>query len=375
VLLDAPALLRRLSAKWQGKALLDAFVRRYQGRRRDGLTHVLAFVDRSAAATWVAEKLRRPRRPDDNTPSPESVMQSWLTATGDLPRLCELACVHPRGPRLSPEKLLAALASAGALLPPDLRQRVEQCRNTTRSLRSVVSGLGRLMIVMYFRHHLVVRAIDPGELEAALARVFPERAAELLAVARTEGKKHEELFASMCVKREEAKRFLEALEPFQDVGDLAALRSAEELSTSRRKQLAAFAYVLRGLFRGDRPPAPGPRAPGDELFAACLAGKDVKAARLRIVLAGSGGRRPTLTEDAWEWILREDDPRLVGFLVRLFSSTPLSDEGRELKLALLSSRVLSEATASMMEDDALMKEAEALVEEQRRRDGHPAAVA
>jgi hypothetical protein len=363
VLFDAPALLRRLSARWQGEALVDAFVRRFEGTREDGLGSALAFVDRGAAESWTRARLGDRRAREDEAFAPARVVQAWLTGVGDVLGLCELACVDPRGARMAPELLASLVAESGALLPADLSRRIDRCRAARLSPRPDVSMLGALTAAMFLERHLPGRRIDPGELEAAFARAWPDRAAELSAVARAESERHEAVLASICASIEQGQRFLERLPPYQDVGDLAALRSAGDLTATRRQDVAVFARALRGLAREGEPQR---RTERRASFEACLASANASDARRFFVAAASQGRVPRLTEDAWSWILAEEEPRMIRFLLRLFCCEPRSDEAFRLKRALLEGRALCEAAARMAEEGA--EEAKALAMASRRRE-------
>jgi hypothetical protein len=66
-------------------------------------------------------------------------------------------------------------------------------------------------------------------------------------------------------------------------------------------------------------------------------------------LLARGG--PTLTEDAWDWIEREEDPRLSAFLRGLSAMSPASAEQAAVRRALLENRALCRHAASLPQED------------------------
>ena len=92
-----------------------------------------------------------------------------------------------------------------------------------------------------------------------------------------------------------------------------------------------------------------------------LASDPARARRLLVSMAGERG--PSLTEYAWAWILQEEDPAMLGLLLRLFCCEPGSDEGSRLRRALLESRVLAQAVLRMLNDEVTMAKAAALLGE------------
>src|SRR5207244_4427522 len=105
--------------------------------------------------------------------------------------------------------------------------------------------------------------------------------------------------------------------------------------------------------------------------AVLLSGENARGAH-RLFIAAACGTAPTLTEAAWDWILREEDPAILRVLLRVFNGASSARDARTLERAILESRVLCAEVARMMADETAMAEAEALVEEQRRREAERA---
>jgi hypothetical protein len=112
---------------------------------------------------------------------------------------------------------------------------------------------------------------------------------------------------------------------------LAGVASPGELDASELERVHALASAVRETQRGIEDHG-GPVSTG--------------AARRTVVslLARSG---PTLTEDAWDWIDREEDPELCAFLTALAALTPPPGEQAGLRRALLENRALCRYAASL----------------------------
>jgi hypothetical protein len=183
---------------------------------------------------------------------------------------------------------LACLDARGPRYAP------EALMTALATLRARPGGLGR---------------VDDAAIEQALALVFGAGAARLMEVLR---------------RREDAKEPPEvpaASGGAADLEALATLPSPGDLTALQREHVHALALVAGGLQADERAPAAG--------------GAALQA--LATLLARSG---PTLTEDAWDWIAREDDADLMRFLAALAA---LDDPGAELALvrrALFENRAL-----------------------------------
>jgi hypothetical protein len=176
-------------------------------------------------------------------------------------------------------------------------------------------------------------------LQDALSCGYPGRGAELIQRVREEARKVEERLVSSCDVMERRCAFVAGLEPYQDAGELAAIRDAGALAPLTRQRLAAFAHAL-GV-------APGEHDRGRKVELA----RDPAAARL--ICAGTARERgPMLTERAWAWILKEEDAAVLGLLLDLWSCEARSEETARVRRALLENRVLCVEVARMMGDEA-----------------------
>ncbi len=112
---------------------------------------------------------------------------------------------------------------------------------------------------------------------------------------------------------------------------LAALASPGELEAGPRRRLHALARAVRET-----------RSRVEDHGGAVSTG----AARLAIAsLLARGG--PTLTEDAWDWIEREEDAELCAFLAALAAFEPADAETASLRRVLLENRALCRYAAGV----------------------------
>jgi hypothetical protein len=239
---------------------------------------------------------------------------------------------------MRPAALARALGRTGALVGEALRRRAARCLRVPIRARDDVSLTGARIAAMLLARSPLACRLDEGAMEAAFAKVFHARAAELVAEARAETQAVEATIARLCDAIEQAERFLDGLEPYQGVGAMAALRSARRLGARRRMQLAGMAYSLREMFAGEKAGGPG---------SGCLAGKDLDEARRWMVAAGERGSA-LITEEAWGWMLREEEPAVVGVLVRMACARATDGESQKVQRAVWENRVLCAEVARMM---------------------------
>ncbi len=346
VLLDAPALVRRLSPRWSGEALIEAFAQRFRGEVGPGLARAFDSVERPAAERYLRARLSMDD-PGGRGPEHAEVVRGWLLSTGDVARLWELSAGL-----VWAEDMASLLAGIGVLLPPALRTRAAQCRAMELPPRPDVSSLGGMLGLVFLNRDWSGPAVDEDALDAALRLVYPGKAAALGALLREESRKLEELVASMCESVERSVEFRAGLDPYQDIGELVALRSAEELVPFSRGRLAAFGYLLRCAKES------GSNGAADEP-------RDPEAMRSQLVDLASGGMA-TLTEHAWGWIVAETDVAVLELLSDLLQLGSILDE-TSLRRAALESRVVCCELLRMMGDAASMAEGKAFVEGELRK--------
>lgn len=171
--------------------------------------------------------------------------------------------------------------------------------------------------------------LPAATLEPALAVVFGAGAARLVAL-------YQQHTAEEAPRSEPAGRDEPAPPAVERPLDrLPTLASPADLDPVAREE------VLRVACLAARASARPGRAPGRAAL-----GRTIAA-----LLARSG---PTLTEEAWGWILREEDLVVLGFLAALAALVPPDDGVATVRRALFENRALCRHAAAASRDEALM---------------------
>jgi len=287
VRVDAWRLVERLGARLTGEALVREVDRLYLAPPGPREAALLGVFGRTEAEPWLAGKLREHASPDEA--GALHAVAAYLEHTRDLARLAGLACLDARGPRWPPEAFVAALAALGKAHGFQARPRV-----------------------------------DPAALDHALRAVFGEAAPRLEATFR----------AALRSPVPASGALDEAAHEPPSIDALTAAGSPGELDPARRQMIHRLAHTVRDL----RHRVEDHRGPAS-----------VGAARRTVasLLARAG---PTLTEDAWEWIDREDDPDLCAFLATLAAVEPADAEATAVRRVLLENRALCRYAAGVSRD-------------------------
>jgi hypothetical protein len=190
VLVDPERLVERLGAECDGAELAERFVELDRSGDPRAAAAVVSHLLPREGDRWFALTLRR---------DPERAigwMTAWLEATGDLLRLCRLACSHDDGPRLSASDLVDRLAATGLLVPREpLDALGELFRSVSGEPGSVAEPLFALLAARLDAGPR--RGLSPGEVEDALGAAFGDEAAKLIAVVRERNEKTVETIARL----------------------------------------------------------------------------------------------------------------------------------------------------------------------------------
>ncbi|APR77146.1 Hypothetical protein A7982_02493 [Minicystis rosea] len=287
VRVDAWRLVERLGVKLSGQALLRAVERLHLAPPAKRDAALLSLFERNEAEPFWLGRLAATAR----TGGAREVVAAYLDATHDLTRLCGLACLDGRGPRLPPDALVELLAS---LRPePDAKALGEALK--------IVFGAGAPRLASSYREKIEARAAAPPESNG---------------VPRAHGA---------------------APDP-DHLDRLPTLASPADLGPAQREHVHAVAWLARMLL--------------GRIEARSEATERPALHRTIAALLARGG--PTLTEDAWEWILREDDVAVLRFLVALAALDPRTSAVSHVRRALFENRALCRYAAAASRDEPLM---------------------
>ncbi|MBI4860553.1 MAG: hypothetical protein HY815_09865 [Candidatus Riflebacteria bacterium] len=343
VSVDAATLLERLSRLFVPARLPEAFRRFHRGRFGETTQVLLTALDRSAAESWLLEKLRSYGH--RAAVGAKWLMIGWLNAMGDLERLCELACLDERGPRIPPRVFVRMLADTWIAIPASKTTFLEVFSVPAGLPHSIDSLMGSMLLDIDSAGRHLKRRLDERTIEGVLGRVFGPAAANLMGILRERTRKIEAALVeprAALPKRGEAF----ASSPSDDPETLLMVTSSDEISPLFVNVLQTLACTLRERWQSWR-------SRDSELRRA----SDSGPAAMRRLLAGLLRDGPVLTEDAWEWILAEEDSHVLEVLTSFVVARRAGPEPTlvaDLRRAVLENPVIGRYLAETAKDDALM---------------------
>jgi hypothetical protein len=302
VRVDAPRLIERLRARYEGEALASAFERAFLDDVGEGQEAMLrAFPGAEGAAVWV-RSLAKHKSPSSLGVTRQFV--TWLNAGRDVEELCRLACFAPEGPRFSPEGFIDALASTWVAVPRTAREPLDVFQRPRGASHTVASLFGSFLLDMeatgrHLRVHVEVTALTAA-LGAAFGDQGPALAARLL-------KKSEKTATALQERARDVEALVESASANadDDTEALATIRSTEALGPNQRMMVRVMAWnAMKGIRSLEEDPKLA------TIMADWREGKRLLARML-------SERGPRLTEDAWDDIVAEQDPEVVGFWLAL----------------------------------------------------------
>jgi hypothetical protein len=166
----APAarLWKRLSAGTPAAEARKRFWRLFIGDLRDGIATLLPHLPSRAREPWLLGELGD--RAKDSRECAK-LLTGWLDGGGDLEQFCELACVHPKGPKLAAVQLADLVVNSWTALDPAATQFIEEAfRLRTPNWH---------LVCLAFGCRFPRRPYSLDEIDQALARVLPGQADEL----------------------------------------------------------------------------------------------------------------------------------------------------------------------------------------------------
>jgi hypothetical protein len=355
VRVDAPRLIERLRARYEGDRLAQAFNRVFLtdgDDKHEAMLH--AFPGDEGAREWQRELA--------NYSSPSclgalGLFISWLNAGRPLREACRLACAAPEGPRFSPEELVDAVASTWIGVPRPIREPMDVFRKPAGASHTVATLFGSFLLDLSVIGRRLRVHVEPAALRDELVAAFGDAGGALAQRLRD---KSETMERRLLMGAEELNGFLERVrtEAGDDPAALATLRSPEEMSERTRQEVHAMTYVaLRTLSQL--------RDEGPTMSAALADAK--KARRLSARLLSEHG--PTLTEDAWDAILAEEDPEVLAWLAALSSLRVDELRASQVRRALFENVALRRYAIKMARDARAMAEMEAWIEGARAAGG------
>jgi hypothetical protein len=341
VRVDAPRLLERLGAVYDGDALTEAFERLFLDDPTERHEAVLrAFAGERGERWWLKEYTTSGPR----TLGALGLLIAWFNAGRDLATVCRLACLDPTGPRLEPEVFVDSLAATWVAIPRPKREALDVFRKPSGASHTVMSMLGGFMLDMSVMGRKTRVHIEPQAIRDALGAIFGGDGDVWMEKLR---ERTAEIEHSLERSRQGVRSLVERgnARVKDDPDELPRVRSAAKLGPDQRLHVQAITWsVGRSLARL--------RDEGPEVSARL---DDVKTARSLLVRA-LREQGPTLSERAWDVLLTVEDPAELNWLFALATMPYGSDTLARVRQALFEVPQLRAYAIAVGKDPVVMAE-------------------
>lgn len=302
VCVDGPRLLQRILKYCSGKSAIGHFRNIYRGKfNKEFKTLHSQCAD--SFTDWFVDELRF-----YNSPSQLGAIDlsmGWLGATGDLERLCDIACLHEGGPKFDPVKFAEALASTWISLDESTREVLSPFRKPEGEADTVMGQFGSMFFNLggckgrHMEFHM-----PEEEVLKVFYRLFPERCGEMER-AFTSGTRALTTDLEKC--RPGVERLADRSEAEPETGDgssIVGLQSFEQASPRQKINIEGMAYATNRV-----------RAKILAETSWVLEGTSEKL--LERIIDATRRQGIILTEDAWQWLDNESDPKFLQFVLSL----------------------------------------------------------
>jgi hypothetical protein len=338
VMVDAPRLLTRLSALLSGDALMTAFEQLYihDSSRSDGaLAALLAQLPRKKVERWLVRVIAE----DSFTLGTVRLFVEWLNATGDVQRLCELGCASTKGARMDPEEFIDTLARTWVAVPEGERGFFEGLDKLQGEQHSTRGIFARMLVDDYAVGRHLRGPFAPESIRAALQNSFGQDAEGLWCQLQEDTKQWRELIDSTTNRLAGSDTGKGASRRWAKER-LLITRSIDDVPKEHRTTLSRFGKSVHRLhtkLQADSPKRVR-KAFGDA---------DCTRASIARALEYHG---PTLSEWAWEWLMKETDLRLLHFALTLVMTDDTGEDFCTVQRALLENRGLCRFACDALPD-------------------------
>jgi hypothetical protein len=278
---------------------------------------------------------------------------AWLNAGRPLGEACRLACADPEGPRFSPEELMDALAATWMAIPRSAREPMDVFRKPAGASHTVATMFGSFLLDSSAIGRRLRIHIEPAVLATELSAAFGA-AGDMLAKRLRE--KSEKKEPALLMSTEGLKSFLDHAhgQAKDDTELLATLRSPEAMTEGQRLGVHAMAYAVARALSGLRDQDP-------KVTAHLTDAQKAKWLLARLL----SQRGPTLTEDAWDAILAEQDAEALAWMAALSSLRADEIHAWQIRRALLENAALRQYAMKIGRDAKAMNEVSTWIEEAR----------
>ncbi|KPA19155.1 hypothetical protein MHK_000639 [Candidatus Magnetomorum sp. HK-1] len=291
--------------------------------RRDGKLRYQAIANKFSEIDfhlWILNELKEYESPNQN--GSLSIFTDWLNAGFDLKTLANLTCLHKNGPQFQPEKFTTALVESLWLTTDfEIRKQFDILQKPKGEVDRVMSQFGMAMFDMMGgkgRDLKVYLAED--QLLDILENVFPDKIEQLRDIVTDDRK---ELTESLELSKEYLNKFccdddtMDEKFSLVDGTEFFTLNNEDSLSKSQKLILSGISSILNQ--------AEKEFLKNDELAEIFINQPDINKCRFTLVqITKEYG--PRLTENAWNWIDKENDFSLIKTLCVLAAMVNMNEQ-------------------------------------------------
>lgn len=342
ICVNSSRLFERIGRHYPGMKAIEYFDQIFRGDRVNKFEALYQLVDGKAFIQYFLDELQHYISPGQLGVIDLSMV--WLTVTKDLKTLCELACLNEKGPRFDPIEFSKALAATWLSIEQPLRDAMKPFRKSEGEIDTIDTLLGSIIFDMGGLKGRNMRFyLDEKMVLEILSQLFPDQSTTIENAFKAENQK---IKKDLTASEKGIQEFIKTSNNDPEAGDGSSfilLKSAKELSERQRVMLQSIAYGLANaaarLFKK---------------YPEILKGSSQQLRKKIVAVTNKQGL--TLTEDAWKWIDRENDPELLKLILILVSVDSHEQRFSNIKRGLLENRKLCQAVLQMTRDKEMLAE-------------------
>lgn len=313
---------------------------------------------RETLKIWLSNKLQSFSSP--NQVGALKWMVYYLNVTSDVDNLVYIACEDENGPKFPPLEFIKALARTWICLPREKFSYLKLFNKIAGHPQIVERQFGMVILDMKFTGREIKTFIPLKKVVKCLVHHFPELNSQIESTLRHELSKIEN---ELSVFHNQIQSTIELSN--SSIGDRRYLPDEDAflyfnkdtviLTQEQELLLKGIAYSIKIILKNE----------GSRILKKFFYGN---IENLKRILAGLLIEKynTILTEQAWEWINKTEDPRLVRVLVAKLIIDDANDVKHhkaqaDLRKAMFENKALTVKIANYMDDEVAMKQIETYI--------------
>jgi len=343
-------LIDRIKQFKQGVSAINAFsdiIR--DDPRRDGKERLQAIKNKFSETEfnqWILTNLKHYESASQN--GSLNIFIDSLNAGFDIKNLAKLACIEPDGPLFKPDEFFKALVeSLWITVPMDNKDNFSIFQKPKGDVDGVMSQFGLAMFDMMggMKGRDLKIYIPEDQLLEEMETVFPDKIKELRDIVKNAKKKLDKTLQKANENLNMFQQKHDTSMPLTDGTEFFTLDEGDPLNESIEMMLKGIAYYIYS--------AKDQVKDNDELNQ--IFNEDNDLIHYRFVLTKMTGELgPTLTENAWNWIDKEKDVKLLRTLLILAAFQNNEQTFYNTKKSIFEKRWLCKLVTDWSMDDEKM---------------------